>query len=614
MSIRQRSSMLSRWVSRRRIAGWLPAGPSERLHFRLLGSSDAASIARLERDLHRPQSLSGRDRIASELREAELGDSNLSLGFYDGFRLVGVILAYVLPQSTREKPAGETSPGVQPGVVYLADLAIQKGYRQHLVEFVSRFTDLAREHCPGVAIEAHSLEPEMRLWRYLVRESRGIGLHLTDVEPLGEEVGGLSLYWVRWELTGTCKDLARALPEAGVHEIEGERYVLRVIRCTHHWDGIRERWDALLARTPGATALQSHAYLRAWWRCFGNAQRLWILTFWRESELVGVIPMQRICEPWLLGFDRRLCFLGSRWEVDRPTLLFGEQQRLGERLLVEYLHSAQSDWDEFHAYEQPEGCSLVGELARLAGRQRYLLSVTADSSCPFLDLTGTFAEYFGARSRAFRKRMRAAHRKLANAGSLDLVRTARWPEVREAFESYLELEARSWKSGTGAAVSGGTRQGFYEALVAEAGPSGCFHVVSLRLDGRWIAATLAFVHERRYYSLQITHDAAYAAYSPGTVLEYLELQDCFDSDLIEYDFLGGFLSNKQRWSATWRETEQLYIRRRTPRSLARFVWKSRLLPRLKAGLERLGVLDRALRWHGRAKDAIEGWRESVARV
>jgi len=575
---------------------------AERLRFRRLEPSDARRVARLERVVHRPQSLSGKRRLSEELREAEQGESNLSLGLFDGARMVGVILAYALPRSVRIEP--DRASEADPYVIYLADLSLLRGYRRHLTEFVGRFTELARQELPGIGIEAHSFEPEMRLWRRFARASRELGFELAAVERLERHESGFDLFYVRWDAVDASGADACALPVERRYRIGDVEYQLRVIRCVRHWERLASVWDELLERVPDASALQSHAYLLAWWQCFGHSRRLFILTFWRGPELCAIAPLETTTELSFVGYERRLGFIGSRWEVDRPTLLFPSGFVDGVELLRRVLLEPDAPWDSIHAYEQGQGSALFEIVRPFVEQQSVLQRVVPDSSCPYLDLDRSFEEYFSGRSRDFRRRMRSMYRKLAARGNLELERVSTDPEVRTAFEEYLEIERRSWKHGTDAAVSSSERLQFYRALLDRLAPRGELHVLLLRLDGRAIAGSIALAHGSRYASMQITHDRVESDFSPGTVLEYLEIQDCFAGVWKEYDFLGGFLSNKQRWSSSWRETVQLDLERRTALSRLRHFWKVSLLPRASSVLQSLGLLERAHRVHGRLLDAL----------
>lgn len=62
---------------------------------------------------------------------------------------------------------------------------------------------------------------------------------------------------------------------------------------------------------------------------------------------------------------------------------------------------------------------------------------------------------------------------------------------------------------------------------------------------RPIAATLALLEGSTYYSAHIAHDNEFARYSPGTLLESIELEDLMrERRFHTYDFLAGALQNK----------------------------------------------------------------------
>jgi len=155
--------------------------------------------------------------------------------------------------------------------------------------------------------------------------------------------------------------------------------------------------------------------------------------------------------------------------------------------------------------------------------------------------------------------------------------------LQALFEEYELLESRSWKgkvSGVGVSQSVEHLR-FYRGLIRAFGNSGQFVFRSLRLDGRMVAATFGLVHRLKYYSLHIANDAEYAKYSPGTLLESLELEECFGAGLEEYDFLGGFLKNKLRWATRMRDTVEVHLYQRQPHLIASYLFYFVIKPPLK---------------------------------
>ena len=96
--------------------------------------------------------------------------------------------------------------------------------------------------------------------------------------------------------------------------------------------------------------------------------------------------------------------------------------------------------------------------------------------------------------------------------------------------------------------------GFYRDLAQLFGKKGLFSIRMLSVDGKAIAGTFGLEYDGVFYSLQIVHDREFSRCSPGTYLEALEMEECFKRGYREYEFLGGFLNNKSRWTQSSRQT------------------------------------------------------------
>jgi CelD/BcsL family acetyltransferase involved in cellulose biosynthesis len=111
-----------------------------------------------------------------------------------------------------------------------------------------------------------------------------------------------------------------------------------------------------------------------------------------------------------------------------------------------------------------------------------------------------------------------------------------------------------------------------------------------------VAATFGLLWNRQFYSLHISHDNDYAEYSPGVLLTALELEAAFKrGDCDRFDFLGGFLANKDNWATTITPTVALYANRPSLRGRL-FQWTFfTAKPALRRLLVRFGILDAMIR-------------------
>jgi CelD/BcsL family acetyltransferase involved in cellulose biosynthesis len=357
-----------------------------------------------------------------------------------------------------------------------------------------------------------------------------------------------------------------------------------------------DAWNRIERELPGLTVFQTHRYQRAWVRNFALTRRLLVVAVHEGARIIGIAPFQvSIVE--MHGRElRQLSFLGAPWEVDRPGFLFPRSPEVCAEATALALLSRRRQWDFAWFHEQTPGDPALESFCATLVGHGVLHGRTASSSCPYLGLEGSWQGLLAAKSQKFRKNLKSARRKLEAAGRLEYESVTGGVErLQGLLLEYEALEQRSWKAraGIGAAQSVAHLR-FYLRLASEFGAAGEFAFRCLRLDRRMVAATFGLLHRRRYYSLHIAHDRAFAKHSAGTYLEALELEECFGAGLDEYDFLGGFLKNKVRWATQMRETVAVHLYQRKPFLVAVFVAYFKVKAPLKRLLARCGI-----RWQAR---------------
>lgn len=368
----------------------------------------------------------------------------------------------------------------------------------------------------------------------------------------------------------------------------GAGYVLRMVSDEQEWLKLADIWDALLKATPGHTVFQSYRYLRLWWRHFGQGAELRIVLVLREGAICGIAPMQVSTETFLGMTFRTLSFIGTRWEVDRPVFFFPNDESTLLRKLAEFLVREVGDWDICRLHEQLNGSASLDVLTSSFRALGHSAGVIRDSDCPYLLLEGGWAALLAGKSQKFRKNLKSAGKKLREMGAVRYSTYHTEQQVMEQLERYRELESYSWKRADGVGVSRNEHYfSFYREMAREFCGDGSFVVRMLTVDERVAAGTFGLVFDGVYYSLQIVHDSEFDRCSPGTYLESLEIEECFGSGWREYEFLGGFLSNKSRWTATFRHTSQLHVYRRSLPLTLKYLVYFKVKPTIKRWLRPL---------------------------
>lgn len=122
-------------------------------------------------------------------------------------------------------------------------------------------------------------------------------------------------------------------------------------------------------------------------------------------------------------------------------------------------------------------------------------------------------------SKRTRKNVRRVWNRISETGTVEIVEFRTPAEAEAAFETFLALEAASWKGERGTALvcdAGDTRfvRRLFKNLVAQDMAS----VALLRLDGADIAAQVVFYSGKSAYTWKTAFDAAFAQFSPGILL------------------------------------------------------------------------------------------------
>lgn len=555
-----------------------------------LSEHHLASVVALEREIYPPDTQEAESLIAERLRFEDDTLSSLNLGLFEDDRLVGYILAHV-DDGTEfpEHPIGEN--------VYVADIAVRPLYRRQLIRLLQAFAREVRIEYPGLPVVAHSIRGTSELWeRHAAIIQRLGGRMATRIDGVATRSGQTASLVVWHHLTGdespagAAPDSAKAPPET--HELRsGRRLGVRVVDDEEGLVALGDAWRRIERAIPGLTVFQTHRYQCAWARNFALSRRLLVLAVYDGDEIAGIAPFQVSIVQMHGREQRQLSFLGAPWEVDRPTFLFPRHPAECAEAAARALLARRGQWDVAWFHEQVAGDPALEAFCATLGAAGVLHGRTESSRCPYLRFEGTWKELLASKSQKFRKNLKAARRKLEAEGVLAYESVkGDAGRLQSLVLEYGDLEQRSWKAkaGIGAAQSVEHLR-FYLQLASEFGGTGDFAFRCLRIDGRMIAATFGLTHRRRYYSLHIVNDGAFAKHSAGTYLEALELEECFGLGLEEYDFLGGFLANKSRWARQMRETVAVHLYQRKPFLVAVFIAYFKVKAPLKRLLGGLGV-------------------------
>ncbi|APW39484.1 hypothetical protein RD110_21560 [Rhodoferax koreense] len=173
----------------------------------------------------------------------------------------------------------------------------------------------------------------------------------------------------------------------------------------------------------------------------------------------------------------------------------------------------------------------------------------------WIDISGSFEDYWNARGKNLRQNMRKQRNKLAAEGGNPMMRV--WTSVEDmapALERYGQLESLGWKAAKGTAIHLDNDQGrFYRDLLETAAQRNEAVVYEYLFDARTVAVNLCVRRAGNLVVLKTTYDESIKAYSPAFMLNEEIAQKVFAAgDTRRLEYYGRLME----WHTKWTENKR----------------------------------------------------------
>ena len=297
-------------------------------------------------------------------------------------------------------------------------------------------------------------------------------------------------------------------------------------------------WDELVAAMPRPSPFLLNAWLVEWWRHFGAGGRLAVRAAFRGERLVAGLPL--FVRP-RLGL-RTLEFVGGT-KAALADLMLGPEEGDSTAAAVAEAPDV-SEYDFANVF----GVTAESRLARTPAWRGLRLIERLEA--PVLDLSdgwdAVYEHKFSSRARQERRRHR---RQLEQLGSVEISVARKPNELEPAFDEVERLYALRWRGrreGSGLLSAEGAS--FYRSALLRLAEQDVARVLTLRLDGRPVAATVYLRLSRTLYGLVMAYDTAFARYSPGSEALYSTLEDAAGEGVSRAEFLGAATGHTQRFT------------------------------------------------------------------
>ena len=173
----------------------------------------------------------------------------------------------------------------------------------------------------------------------------------------------------------------------------------------------------------------------------------------------------------------------------------------------------------------------------------------------WIDVSGSFEDYWNARGKNLRQNMRKQRNKLATEGIAPTLLT--WTAVEDmapAIARYGYLESQGWKAAKGTAIHLDNDQGrFYRQLFETAAQRNEAVIYEYRFNDKTVAVNLCLRRAGTLVILKTTYDESIQAFSPAFMLSQDAVEKIFAAgDTARIEYYGRLME----WHTKWTENKR----------------------------------------------------------
>ncbi|HEX5735887.1 MAG TPA: GNAT family N-acetyltransferase [Blastocatellia bacterium] len=339
------------------------------------------------------------------------------------------------------------------------------------------------------------------------------------------------------------------------------------------FDRIEGEWDELLESSRQQVYFLRWDWNRTWWRSYQpEGSRLFLVTCREEEKgrLVGLAPLYLVQRRTAgIPHVREALFLGTGIYTETSEYLDIIARRGFEQQAVESIVTflrENREWDRLWLYDIPATSETLAHLLRALGSEA---RTRVCNQSHHIDTSGDWNTVKNRLGKTLRSNLDRQIRRFFRHHHCEFRRVERAEELEAALERFVFLHQARWHAkGEAGSFALPRFKEFLTDVMRSSLANDKLRLWKLEVDGDVEAVLLAFFDNGVAHYFQGGFNPAYAKESLGTVMIGLCLKDCVEeSDIREFDFMGGEADYKSHWTKATRETTELEWMRQGVRSL-----------------------------------------------
>lgn len=294
------------------------------------------------------------------------------------------------------------------------------------------------------------------------------------------------------------------------------------------FDNLEKAWRKLLAVCTTNHIFLTPQWQKAWWQTFGNASELVLLSVYKGTELIGIVPLMRQ--------GKTISFVGNTDVCDYMDFIIhrGQETSVFSHLL-DYFELM--EWNTIDLQSLLPDSLCLRYFAPLAKQMDYLVEVTQEDVSPQIVLPSNWERYLTKLERKDRHELRRKLRRLDQTKSTRFYTITEKERVNQSLDDFFALFNLS--GGAKAGFMTDQMRRFFHTMAYSLAEEGYIRLSFLDVDGIRVASTIWFDYEHELYLYNSGYNPDYASLSVGLILKVFCLRDGILEGKKRFDFLKG---------------------------------------------------------------------------
>jgi CelD/BcsL family acetyltransferase involved in cellulose biosynthesis len=354
--------------------------------------------------------------------------------------------------------------------------------------------------------------------------------------------------------------------------------VIKHIQDVRSFEGLKEQWDRLSSVSAARSAFLSWEWLFSWWEVYGEKKRLWLVTAWRDSELVGVAPLM-LEKRIKFGFWLRVLTSLGTPQSDIGGFVHHANDVEVLHMMCDYLAGHGAEWDVLELNEFPQSGEEWNAIKRGFSRSRMPMLEEARRHF-YIPLEGGWEGYKQKLPKKFRYNLGRAVRLAEEIGPVELRHSTGTGMNENVIQMIVGINRYSHFPRL---YDQPREQAFLVALAQQMAGNSGFGAYLLFVGGQPVAYEYGFHFHGRFEDWRAGFDTRVASnISIGKVLAMKVIESCYDKADTEIDFLRGDEQYKLEWKPSAREFVNMRIfNTRRFIAIVAHQWLVNIKPRVK---------------------------------